>query len=55
LTAAHELIHFKTASAGGILVGLADGGVRNVGTGIRPAGRWAACTPAGGEIMGEGW
>jgi prepilin-type N-terminal cleavage/methylation domain-containing protein len=45
----------QTASAGGILVGLADGGVRTVGAGVRPAVWWAACTPAGGEVMGDGW
>jgi prepilin-type N-terminal cleavage/methylation domain-containing protein len=45
----------QTASAGGILVGLADGGVRNVGPGISPATWWAACTPAGGEVLGSDW
>ncbi len=45
----------QTAGAGGILVGLADGGVRNVAGGIRPATWWAACTPAGGEVLGSDW
>jgi prepilin-type N-terminal cleavage/methylation domain-containing protein len=45
----------QTASAGGILAGLADGSVRTVGAAIRPATWWAACTPAGGETMGDGW
>jgi hypothetical protein len=45
----------QTASASGILVGMADGSVRNVGPGIRPATWWAACTPAGGEPMGDDW
>jgi prepilin-type N-terminal cleavage/methylation domain-containing protein len=45
----------QTASAGGILVGLADGSVRGVGGGIRPATWWAACTPAGGEVLGSDW
>jgi hypothetical protein len=45
----------QTARAGGILVALADGGVRNVGAGIRPATWWAACTPASGELLGDDW
>jgi prepilin-type N-terminal cleavage/methylation domain-containing protein len=45
----------QTASAGGILVGLADGGVRSVGPGVSPATWWAACTPAGGESLGADW
>jgi prepilin-type N-terminal cleavage/methylation domain-containing protein len=45
----------QTARTGGILVVLADGSVRSVGSGINPAVWWAACTPAGGETMGEGW
>jgi prepilin-type N-terminal cleavage/methylation domain-containing protein len=45
----------QTARAGGILVGLADGSVRNVGGGVRPATWWAACTPAGGETLGDDW
>jgi prepilin-type N-terminal cleavage/methylation domain-containing protein len=45
----------QTARAGGILVVLADGSVRTVGAGVGPGVWWAACTPAGGEIMGEGW
>ena len=43
------------AHAGGILVALADGSVRNVGAGIRPATWWAACTPASGEMLGNDW
>ncbi len=45
----------QTARTGGILVLLGDGSVRTVGAGIRPAVWWAACTPDGGETMGEGW
>jgi prepilin-type N-terminal cleavage/methylation domain-containing protein len=44
----------QTARAG-ILVGLADGSVRNVGGSISPATWWAACTPAGGEMMDNDW
>jgi prepilin-type N-terminal cleavage/methylation domain-containing protein len=45
----------QTANAGGILVGLADGSVRIVAGGIRPATWWGACTPAGGEVLGDDW
>jgi prepilin-type N-terminal cleavage/methylation domain-containing protein len=45
----------ESARAGGILVGLADGSVRNVGASVRPATWWAACTPAGGEVLGDDW
>jgi prepilin-type N-terminal cleavage/methylation domain-containing protein len=45
----------QTARSGGILVLLADGSVRTVGAGIGPGVWWAACTPAGGEILGAGW
>jgi hypothetical protein len=41
--------------AGGILVALADGSVRLVTSGVRPATWWAACTPAGGEVLTEDW
>jgi len=42
-------------SAGGILVGMADGSVRNVAPNISSATWYAACTPAGGEILGSDW
>jgi prepilin-type N-terminal cleavage/methylation domain-containing protein len=45
----------QTARSGGILVGLADGSVRNVGAGISPPTWWAACTPAGGEVLDGDW
>jgi prepilin-type N-terminal cleavage/methylation domain-containing protein len=45
----------QTARAGGILMGLADGSVRNVGAGISSATWWAACTPAGHEVLGPDW
>jgi prepilin-type N-terminal cleavage/methylation domain-containing protein len=45
----------QAARAGGILVGLADGSVRIVSAGIRPTIWWAACTPAGNEIVGPDW
>jgi prepilin-type N-terminal cleavage/methylation domain-containing protein len=40
---------------GGILVALADGSVRLVAAGVQPATWWAACTPAGGEVLGPDW
>lgn len=40
---------------GGILVALADGSVRSVSDGVRPETWWAACTPAGGEVLGSDW
>jgi prepilin-type N-terminal cleavage/methylation domain-containing protein len=45
----------QSARSGGILVGLADGSVRNVGAGLRSSTWWAACTPSGGEILGNDW
>ena len=38
-----------------MLVGLADGSVRALSPGISGATWWAACTPAGGEILGTDW
>ena len=35
--------------------GLADGSVRNLSSGMSGATWWAACTPAGGEILGTDW
>jgi hypothetical protein len=45
----------QTARSGGILVGLADGSVRNIGPGISGSTWWAACTPDGGEVLGSDW
>jgi prepilin-type N-terminal cleavage/methylation domain-containing protein len=45
----------QTARGGGILAGLGDGSVRNISAGIRSATWWAACTPAGGEVLGNDW
>jgi hypothetical protein len=41
--------------AAGILVGLGDGSVRLVGSSVSPDTWWAACTPAGGEVLGNDW
>jgi prepilin-type N-terminal cleavage/methylation domain-containing protein len=47
---------FATAvRSAGILVGLGDGSVRMVSSGISPATWWSACTPTGGEVLGSDW
>ena len=48
----------RLASSGhtaGMNVGLADGSVRFLHYAISPATWWAACTPAGDEILGSDW
>jgi prepilin-type N-terminal cleavage/methylation domain-containing protein len=45
----------QTARAEGILVGMADGSVRTVGSEISSATWWAASTPAGREVLGNDW
>jgi prepilin-type N-terminal cleavage/methylation domain-containing protein/prepilin-type processing-associated H-X9-DG protein len=40
---------------GGINVALGDGSVRFVNQGVSGDTWWAACTPAGGEILGSDW
>jgi prepilin-type N-terminal cleavage/methylation domain-containing protein len=44
-----------TAHPGGIQVCLADGSVRTVSPGVSPDTWWAACTPAGGEVLPADW
>jgi prepilin-type N-terminal cleavage/methylation domain-containing protein len=44
-----------TAHPGGILVGLADGGVRSLSPSVSPNTWWAAVTPAEGEVLGSDW
>jgi prepilin-type N-terminal cleavage/methylation domain-containing protein len=39
----------------GILVGLGDGSVKLVATGVSPDTWWAACTPDKGEVLGPDW
>jgi prepilin-type N-terminal cleavage/methylation domain-containing protein len=41
--------------AAGILVGLGDGSVRLVASGVSPSTWWAACTPSSGEVLGNDW
>jgi len=45
----------QAPSAGGILVGLGDGSVRLVSTGISPATWSAAITPNDGLTLGNDW
>src|SRR5262249_24725500 len=40
---------------GGINAGMLDGSVRFVSAGISGQTWWAACTPAGGEVLGNDW
>jgi type II secretory pathway pseudopilin PulG len=41
--------------AQGIEVGMGDGSTRFVASTISPQTWWAACTPAGGEVLGPDW
>jgi prepilin-type N-terminal cleavage/methylation domain-containing protein len=45
----------STPHSSGMQVCLADGSVRSISGGISPQTWWAACTPAGGEILGADW
>jgi type II secretory pathway pseudopilin PulG len=45
----------QTPHVSGMLVGLADGSVRPLSPGLDPQTWWAACTPAGGEALGNDW
>jgi hypothetical protein len=45
----------STGHTGGMEVGLADGSVRFVGAAVSGETWWAACTPAGGEVLGADW
>ena len=36
-------------------VAMGDGSVRGVGAGISPVTWWSACTPAGGDLLGNDW
>ncbi|HEV3236122.1 MAG TPA: H-X9-DG-CTERM domain-containing protein, partial [Gemmataceae bacterium] len=36
-------------------VALGDGSVRGLSTGMSGVTWWAACTPAGGEVLGSDW
>jgi prepilin-type N-terminal cleavage/methylation domain-containing protein len=45
----------STAHAGGMLVCLADGGVRQLAPSVSGATLWALCTPRGGDTPGPDW
>ncbi len=45
----------QTPHRGGILAGMADGGVRLVSSGVSARTWWAACTPAGNEPLWDEW
>lgn len=45
----------QTPHNGGMLVALADGSVRVIGSDISPSTFWAAVTRAGGEQLGDDW
>ncbi len=45
----------STPHAGGIQVGLADGSVRTLASGMSGDTWWAAVTPRGGEVLGLDW
>jgi prepilin-type N-terminal cleavage/methylation domain-containing protein len=45
----------STGHSGGMEVGLADGSVRFVASSLSGDTWWAACTPSGGEVLGNDW
>ena len=45
----------QTPHAGGMQVGLADGSVRNISTGISGDTWWAACTMDSEDVLGSDW
>jgi prepilin-type N-terminal cleavage/methylation domain-containing protein len=45
----------QAARSAGILISLADGSARLVSGSISPETWWAACTPAGGDTLGDDW
>jgi prepilin-type N-terminal cleavage/methylation domain-containing protein len=48
-------VRAQSPRSGTILTLLADGSVRGVSAGISANTWWAACTPAGGEVLGGDW
>ena len=45
----------QTPHAAGILAALCDGSVRTISPTVSQYTFWAACTPAGGEVLGPDW
>jgi prepilin-type N-terminal cleavage/methylation domain-containing protein len=48
-------VRTSTAHAGGMNVALADASVHALSPALSEATWWAACTPAGGEVLGNDW
>jgi prepilin-type N-terminal cleavage/methylation domain-containing protein len=55
LSSGCDVTRASTSHGGGIQVTLADASVRSVPAGISGTTWWAACTPAGGEVLGTDW
>jgi len=45
----------QTGHTGGMQIGLGDGSVRTVSSGVSPTTFWAACTPAAGDLLPGNW
>jgi prepilin-type N-terminal cleavage/methylation domain-containing protein len=45
----------STSHSGGMLVGMVDGSVRSVSSGVSANTWWSAVTPNGGEVLGSDW
>ncbi len=45
----------SSAHSSGMNIGLADGSVRFIGQAMSPTTFWQACTPDGGEVLGNDW
>jgi prepilin-type N-terminal cleavage/methylation domain-containing protein len=45
----------STSHGSGMVSALCDGSVRTISAGVSPNTWWAACTPAGGEVLGPDW
>jgi prepilin-type N-terminal cleavage/methylation domain-containing protein len=45
----------QTPHRGGMLVGIVDGSVRTLASGIAESTYWSAVTPDGGEVLGGDW
>jgi prepilin-type N-terminal cleavage/methylation domain-containing protein len=45
----------QAATASGLSVGMMDGSVRNLSSGLSGTTWWAACTPSGGEVLANDW
>ena len=50
-----DVFRASTPHSGGMQVSLGDGSVRNLSPSISTTTWWAACTPSGGEVLGNDW